>query len=174
MMNRGWIARGLLAALLVGGSPLAAVAAGWQEHVYQKDGFAIATPSTPKLKSKTIKTPDGKIDVHSYESDFPDADHPYQVFVSHYPAEVDEKGIIEAAKNAHLHAAQDGKISDEQDVTLDGVPGADYTVTFPELTFHVRILVVGDTTYQAIVTWRSGAEPGDVDRFIKSFRLLPK
>lgn len=169
-MRRGWIGLGWLA--LVAAGPAIAAAPTWQEHVYAKDGFAITAPTKPKLATRALKSPDGKVEVHTYESDFPDVDHPYQVIVTRYPADVDEKEIVHFVQKLQLSAAKDGQISDEQAVSLDGVPGADYTVTFPELTFHVRLLVKGATTYQTTVTWRTGAAPGDFDRFIKSFRFV--
>lgn len=171
-MRAGWMGLGWLALVLTGAGPATAAAPAWQEHVYKRDGFAITTPTPPKLTMRTVKSPDGKVDVHTYESDFPDRDHPYQVIVTRYPADVDEKEIVHFVQKLQLSAAQDGKLSDEQAVTLDGVSGADYTVTFPAVTFHVRLLVKGDTTYQTTVTWLNGAAPGDFDRFIKSFRFV--
>jgi hypothetical protein len=171
-MRRGLVGLGCLALVAAGTGAAVGAAPAWQEHVYKQDGFAVTSPTTPKLTTRSVKSPDGKVDVHAYESDFPDADHPYQVIVSRYPADVDEKAIVSFVQKLQLSAAKDAKLSDEQAVTLDGAAGADYTVTFPEATFHVRLLVKGDTTYQATVSWRTGAAPGDFDRFIKSFRFV--
>jgi hypothetical protein len=170
-MRVGRLHVGLVTMLLSASLP-ARAAPDWKEHIFKKDGFAISTPTAPKSQAKTQESPDGKVEIDIYETDFPDAEHPYQVFVSHYPGDVDEKQIIAAVKKAQLGAAKEGKISDEETVNVDGVPGADYTLSSLDFILRSRMLVVGDTTYQVVVTWRNGAARGEAERFIKSFRFL--
>lgn len=178
-MSIGWLLRGshvaaLVGAVLVWAAPGVAVAAGWRDQSYVRDGFAIAAPAPPKISTRTADSPEGKVEIRVYESDYPDADHPYQVFVSKYPADVDEQKIIRWTKDRQLKAVKGAAISDEHDVALDGVAGADYIVTFPGATLHVRMFVKGNTTYQAIVGWKDGTSPGDFDRFFASFRFTSK
>lgn len=179
MTSMGWMPRGVLAAALVGSAlgwvaPGVALAADWRDQNYAKDGFAIASPAPLRMSARTADSPEGKVEIHVYERDYPDADHTYQVFVSRYPAEVDEQKIIRWAKDRQLKAAKGGAISDERDATADGVPGADYVITYPGVVFHVRMLVKGNTTYQAVVGWKDGTVPGEFDRFFAAFRLMPK
>lgn len=137
--------------------------------------FKIAFPAEPDIKSDTVATDVGIIEMISftYEKSITEA---YMIAYCDYPSEIVKKSdpdvLLQGAKEGALSSQKATMESDEK-ITLDGNPGYYFTAVKGDYYMCYKIFLKGNRLYQ-ILMLRDGAYPSAeaVEEFMGSFELI--
>ncbi len=152
---------------------LAAGAQDWQTYSYPADGFSISAPQAPVLSKQSVPGQDAAVEMHNYLADMG--------FAALYASVTDEaalasKNIDEALKGAEQGAIDNvhGHLVSDRRITLGDYPGLALEVENDSAHFSARIYIVRSTLYLTLVVSGLGKPYPDADRFLDSFRLIPR
>ncbi len=147
----------------------------WQQVSNAAGRFTVDFPGQPKEQTQRVATPAGMITMHIFI--FESSNTAFTVMYNDYPDVV----VQGSDKNAILTGARDGAVgnvggtvSDESQITVNGHPGRQFTVSVPskKLEIKSKIMLVDNRLYQVMVAGRPGqATSADTSRFLNSFVL---
>ena len=181
-----WVVAGLIAAGaaaffltnagqdLGSSSPAPAV---WQEFTSAEGSFAIQMPGTPSYEKKNTSTAVGPIDMHLFSLDLA-KDAVYIVMYSDYPdvvAQAPADKVLDGGRDGAL-ANVKGKLVGEQNMSLDGFPGREFTIEIPgKGMMKLRTYLVRQRLYQIMaVGTNARIDSEDTVKYLTSFRLLTR
>lgn len=146
----------------------------WEEYVYNADGFAVSSPSEPKVEKGTEQTASGPIEMRTYTVELGD-DLVLMWAVSDFSrfGIPDVKKFFQAGESGAVKRV-DGKLASEHEISMDGNPGVEFEVEAKG--FHLRYryyLVKGKTIMVGTVAPVGKPFSPDAERFFGSLRLLP-
>jgi len=151
----------------------------WQPFESNKGAFKAEFPGEPTATHDTIKTEAGDIAYHSYMTEVEGGSIAMGVSYNEYSDAVlkaDPKVVLDGGRDGAM-SNLNGKLISETDISLNGHPGREFTVTAgkgdSKLFYHTRVFLVKKKLYQLQVV-RVGQTPldaADVVRFFASFKL---
>ncbi len=163
-----------LSATLLSFAALSAQAQEWKTYSYPADGFSMAYPSAPQLKSQDVPTEAGSFQLRSYIAEVA----PVALFVGvcDYGAQVAGKvpaDMLEGAKNGALKNSN-SHLTREKKITLGIYPGIEFESESDSAHFYARVYLVGETLYQTLVVAPLANPYPDTVRFLDSFQLIAR
>lgn len=167
-----------LSLVLLTGSVVAATAIAepayaqraWRTHKDVKYGYRVEFPGVPSVSQET--TPAGaEIDIAALEAG---TTGKFMV-VSTSGVEGDARQAIENGSAAILDSSK-GEVVARADLTIDGAPARDLTLHLKDkgIAMRIRLVVKDDKFFQVMAVGFIDTPLEGTDRFIDSFRLLPK
>lgn len=157
--------------LLLAGSSLGQSITAWTKFTTPDKSCSILLPNTPEKESNTIEKESGKIYTDVWVSKTT-ADGYLGIYIlstALYPIDLSPKAELEGDRDNFLKAVN-AKLVDESDITLNGIPGKEFTGVSDKYTFKSRVYYVNRRAYQF-----AAAEPtehfdvGRVKKFLDSF-----
>lgn len=151
---------------------VSAQSSDWKEYVYPDDGFAMSSPSEPKLtKSMVPLKIGGEAEMHQYVVD-PGVGYAFVADVAYAPS--GDVYSLTAARDGMVSAVK-GQIVSEMPISLGNYPGLQVEIEVNAQHAHARarLYVVGKRLYE-LISVAEGDRPisPDTTRFFESFRLL--
>ncbi len=158
--------------------------AGWREYVSSAGKFAATLPAN--VNTNMVLTDTSRARLQTYMVSANDNDlNEYLVSWTEYAEDKLQHRDVEKTLNRMRDAlvqAKSGKLMSESPVSLASHPGREITFSTPEgRLVRVRFYFVDNRIYQVLAeTWldkskvNAREDPGVVDRFFDSFRLLPR
>ena len=148
-------------------------------------GFSVAMPRKPTVDQQYVELPFGRVpfSMHVVELDT----MAYIVGLATYPKKVmqatDPATMLPGAQAGSIKNV-DGRLVHEQEITLNGYPGREFTAegtgkgsAATQLPIggllHARFYVVDNRMYQVMVIGTKDSLPqADIDKFFSSFQLI--
>jgi hypothetical protein len=163
--------------LLVAWSIAPAQAQQWVQYKPAGAGFLIEFPTAPTIETETIPSDVGPMPTTTAESTV-EGEAIYLVSYSVFPANVaiDPSEELDGARKGLLESSKT-KLRRERRLTMDGLPARRLVLASADNNVSVVALLVcsRERLYSAAIIVPLGEENGDkVERFLKSFTLLPK
>jgi hypothetical protein len=146
----------------------------WMTFRPEGGRFSILMPGTPEVNAETAQSKYGPYTTHIFI-----ARGNGELFIAGWvdyapDFNFDVEGEIKANRDNFLKDT--GKLLSEKKITLDGNPGLEFTAetTDGQRFITSRVYVVGKRPYQLIAITTNRAELVNTNRFLNSFKLLPK
>jgi hypothetical protein len=139
-------------------------------------GFTVMAPPNVTHSQQTRDTPQGPVEIHLTQASDPVKNINYLVSYSKFQQGALAKSNPRALLNSErdeLVKSLNGQLLSSQEITISELPGMDFVVDVPASQRRVsaRILQGKDEVYTLVTSYPPGAEPGDAQTFLKSFRL---
>lgn len=164
----------LAASVLLGAAP--AVAAEALAPVAQTagHGFTIRMPGTPQAQFQDVQIPGGTVGTGAWSSML-NSGAIYSVSFADYPEAVAKarpaKEFLDEGE-AGLANQLRGTVRSKRDVTLDGNPGREFTVSSDNGEVKARNYMVGRRLYTLLVLYNPAIGAPDADGFLGSLKLV--
>ena len=151
----------------------------WQEYSSAGGSFAVQFPGKPEQQTDTIATAVGEIELITVVAEGGKSTAYFAAY-SDYPPEIIElSGARRMLENSREIAikSQGATLLREHKIALGGNPGLEFVAEFEiegtAALLKARSYLVRNRLFQTSVLALEGAESlADIDRFLKSFRLL--
>ena len=176
--SRVFLALPALAALLL----VACSDPAWHEIAIPDGGFRIAMKSEPRVEKQDIDTPLGKITGYWYGVEEQDA--VYGLGYSDYPDAIFKHGtprkLFSIVRDGWLKRIDGKPQGDGADIVLENrYPGMEVIATGQlggeDAYMRARFYLVGNRLYQVIAFGKKKTmAQSDINRFLSSFKLVPK
>jgi hypothetical protein len=165
----------LVLLLFVLGSLAPARAQQWVEHRPQGAGYRVEFPAAPKVSKEDIANPAGKIVMTFAEYEKSGG---FALVAMHtvYPSSPPDPQIfLDAARDSAVRNAN-AKLREEKKLTVGGKPARRLVVEMPDTLLGVALVVLdGNHIYNTMAVVPPGeVNSADVERFLKSFALVPR
>ena len=165
----------LVLLLFVLGSLAPARAQQWVEHRPPGAGYRVEFPAAPKVSKEDIANPAGKVVMTFAEYEKSGG---FALVAMHtvYPSSPPDPQIfLDAARDSAVRHAN-AKLREEKKLTVGGKPARRLVVEMPDTLVGVALVVLdGNHIYNTMAVVPPGeVNSADVERFLKSFALVPR
>jgi hypothetical protein len=162
------------AGLLFLAAALNAQSEKWKNFKYTADGFRISFPSEPKLDQKKKEAKSGSILMNTYCSQISDIDLCVAVIDQGPEATGLTTEILMGRVKLGVVSGPKTRRLNQQEINLDGHKGIEIETVDDKIHTVTRIYAVNRTLYQTMVTYPIGKQFAGANRFLESFRLIPR
>jgi hypothetical protein len=167
--------RYLLALLVVGLAPAAAMAQEWKDFSSNECRCSAQFPGTPQQKTQTMQTKVGSLDAKMIMLEVPGAAFYALAFVDYPKDKVGDAkpdGLLDGARDGAVSNVK-GKLASETKISMNGYPGRELKIEAPgDLALHARLYMVKERLYQSLVVMPKAKEAsGDSKKFLDSFKF---
>jgi hypothetical protein len=146
----------------------------WKIYSYSADGFSAAFPSEPRIKSSSIPSNAGSVEMRKYRAD--EDTGGMMIAVTDLDAAIADKDpntlmqdtVNEVRQNTNTHLLSEKKIA------LGVYQGIAYEFVSNATHITSRIYLVGSTFYQVMVAYPIDKPYADTARFLDSFQLIAR
>jgi hypothetical protein len=139
-------------------------------------GFTVMAPPNVTHGQQMRDTPQGPVEIHLTQASDPAKNINYLVSYSKFRpgalAKSNPKALLNSERD-ELVKSLNGQLLSSEEITISELPGMDFIVDVPanQRRVSARILQGKDEVYTLVTSYPPGAEPADVQTFLKSFRL---
>ena len=149
---------------------------GWKRFAPDAGGFAIRLPAEPTEGKRTVKTPQGEVEVTYFLVEVK-GQGSYVVVYTEYPEEAlkggaDEKRL-DNARDGAVQSAK-GKLKGEKRLRLENYPGRELVVESSAAGgVRTRLYAVNNRLYQTMAAGSRGfLQAKETEQFLNSFQLV--
>jgi len=146
----------------------------WKTYSYPTDGFSAAFPSEPQMKSRSVPSDAGSVELRRYLAD--DDSVGMMIAVCDMGAAIagkDPDTLMQDTVN-EVRQISNTRLLSEKKITLGVYHGIAYEFESDARHVTSRIYLVGSTLYQVMVAYPIGKPYADTAWFLDSFQLIAR